>query len=135
MGVWDWNRYSYSRDLVFIIWTNPSEVPNITKPWKYLTMLTVWSFVWVIKLAYYETPSQQKRYPPTHPMIILLLSWHQVRERTGIPTVTLDTGWGKIFCSFVVKINTFPPKSATANLEESLLKLTPQLVISKQFWE
>lgn len=55
-------------------------------------MLTVWSFVWAIKLAYYETPSQQKRYPPTHPMITLSLSWHHVRERTGIPIVTFDTG-------------------------------------------
>lgn len=79
-----------------MICTNPSEVPNIIKPLKYRTMLTVWSLVCLIKTAYSLTPSQLKRYPPTQPIIILFVSQHQTKLLTGIPTKTLVKGTGTI---------------------------------------
>ena len=51
------------------------------------------------------------------------------------PVVDLLRGIGAKFVYYVVNVYTLPPKSATAKREASLLRLIPQFVISKQFWE
>jgi hypothetical protein len=65
-------------------------------------------------------------------MTILFVYLHHAKDLIGIPTKTEKMGSGRIDICSVEKTWTVPPKSATASMLPSPLKVMPQLVIENK---
>lgn len=95
--------------------------------------MKVWSICSIISASAWPNLHQNKL-PPTQPITILLVDWHQAIHLIGIPINIEKSGSGSNDGWLVLKICKVPPKSATATKSPYEFNDIPQLVIENKDW-